>query len=173
MKYVFNPRNRQINPVTEMTHVDATLRDKVVSSELYALVCQGKVTIEDIAAMFAVGKSPEVLVKNHAAVKQSPQVQAPANTEQVPAPEEKKNEGVPDGEDKSSVDSAFSKADLWKKSQADLLILAGTVGIDTTAEGFEPTRKGLIDAILARAAAAEGKKAEAPATPAEPPNAEG
>ena len=79
MKYVFNPRNRQINPVTDQTFVDATLRDKAVSPELYALVCKGKISVEDVAALFAVNKSPEILVKNHKAVKESPVATAPGS----------------------------------------------------------------------------------------------
>ena len=167
MKYVFNPKSRQINPATEMTFVDPTLRDKVVSAELYALVCKGKVSLEDIAAMFAVGKSPEILLKNHTAVKDSPFAKAPAATVTLPPEDaEKQGEGGPADDELGTVGGAFSKGDLWKKPTADLMILANTVGIDTSAEGFVPTRKGLVDAILERAAAAEATASEpAPTTP--------
>lgn len=158
MKYVFNPRNRQINPVTEMTVADPTLRDKVVSAELYALVCKGKVSIEDVAALFAVGKSPEILVKKHDAVKVSPVAQAPANVVTLePQAPPAAGADAPGGGEPGTADSAFSKGDLWKKSQGDLLILAGTLGIDTANPEFSPTRKNLVDAILARAAAAAGE----------------
>lgn len=159
MKYVFNPRNRQINPVTEMTAADPSLRDKVVSAELYALVCKGKVSIEDVAALFAVGKSPEVLVKNVRTVKDSPVATAPVNDARLePAVEQKPAESPEAGEpQRATADSAFAKGDLWKKSQADLMIIAGTLGIDTASESFQPTRRNLVEAILARAQAAEGK----------------
>lgn len=159
MKYVFNPRNHQINPATEQTVADPTLRDKVVSAELYALVCQGKVSIEDIAAVFAVGKSPEILVKKHDAVKGSPVAKAPANTEKLEVKDETATEGGKSDE-AATADSAFTKGDLWKKSTGDLRILATTIGIDTGAADFAPTRKNLVEAILAKAAAAEGKVAE-------------
>jgi len=162
MQFVFNPRNNQINPVTEMTFVDPTLRDKVVSEELYALVCHGKVSVADIAAMFAVGKSPEILLKNHAAIKDSPIAKAPLATATVK--EEDKTplppgpNGVTTDEPPATADGAFDKRELWKKKQSDLLILASTIGIDVTAEGFAPTQKNLIEAILARAARAETGK---------------
>ena len=160
MKYVFNPRNRQINPVTEQTFVDATLRDKAVSPELYALVCKGKISVEDVAALFAVNKSPEILVKNHKAVKESPVATAPANTATVdedktpPPPAPGSTADEVDG--KGTADAAFDGRELTKKTQADLLILAGTIGIDVNAEGFTPTRGALIKAIMEKAKAAEG-----------------
>ena len=160
MQYVFNPRNRQINPVTPQTFVDSTLRDKVVSPALYALVCKGKISVEDIAALFAVNKSPEILLKNYTAVKESVTVTAPDNKETVtedttpPPPPPGSREDEADG--KGTADAAFDGRELTKKTQADLLILATTVGIDVNAEGFAPTRSALIKAIMAKAKAAEG-----------------
>lgn len=170
MQYVFNPRNRQINPVTAQTFVDPTLRDKVVSPELYALVCKGKVSVEDIAALFAVNKSPEILLKNHKAVKESPVATAPENKATVAeAPVEAP--AVP-GEAKESpatADGAFDGTALSSKKQPELLIIAATLGIDVNAEGFAPTRPNLIKAIMARAEAAEAPKAPAEATAAPAP----
>lgn len=171
MQYVFNPKNRQINPVTAMTFVDSTLRDKVISKELYALVCKGKVSVEDVAALFAVGKSPEILLKNHAVVKDNPITKAPAATATVTEEKEAltSDAGGDDGADgPATADAAFDKRTLWRKTQADLLILAGTVGIDVNAEGFAPTQKNLIAAILERAEAAEAGKPSTPATPEAP-----
>ncbi len=159
MQYVFNPRNRQINPVTGQTFVDPTLRDKVISPQLYALVCKGKVSIEDIAALFAVGKSPEVLVKNAEAVKSSPMAQAPANTatvqEAAPAVAEAGSTGADDETAPATADAAFDGRELCKKTQEELLILAGMAGIDTSAPDFQPTRPNLIKALKAKAQAAE------------------
>ena len=169
MQYVFNPRNRQINPVTEQTQADASLRSKVVSAELYALVCKGKVSIGDVAALFACNKSPEVLVKNHAAVKESPVASAPENTatldvtsapQQAPAEEEAEASDEP-----ADADGAFDGRTLCSKTVPELIILAGTIGIDVNAPGFVPTRGNLIKAIRAKAAAAEAGTA-APAEPA-------
>jgi len=174
MQYVFNPRNRQINPATANTFVDATLRDKVVSAELYALVCKGKVSVEDVAALFAVNKSPEILLKNHAAVKDSPITKAPAATATVdeevvvpvlPGP------GGANAEAPATADGAFDGAALSHKKQPELLILAATIGIDVNAEGFAPTRGNLIKAIMAKAAAAEAGTVP-PAAPATPPPVE-
>lgn len=160
MKYVFNPNNNQINPVTEMTHADPALSSKVVSSELYALVCQGKVAIGDVAAMFAVGKSPEILVKNHAAVKASPMSTAPANTKTLDVPPVGKSEGDMGDSGNVSAATAFDGRELTKKTQAELLIVATAVGVDVNAEGFAPTRPNLIKAIMAKA-----EKAAAPSEP--------
>jgi hypothetical protein len=178
MKYVFNPRNRQINPVTEQTFVDPTLRDKVVSAELYALVCKGKISVEDIAALFAVNKSPEILLKNHKAVKESPVATAPANTTTLPE-SALKTEGDPTvgaEEEAADANGAFDGSELCSKKVPELLVIASTVGIDVNAEGFVPTRGNLIKAIMAKAKAAEegAKPAEptAPAAPAVPPVAE-
>jgi len=164
MQYVFNPRNRQINPVTGQTFVDPTLRDKAVSAELYSLVCKGKVSVEDIAALFAVNKSPEILVKNYKAVKDSPVAKAPENVAKVaevsdlPAVPGAANEEAP-----ATADGAFDGTALSSKRQPELLIIAATVGVDVNAEGFAPTRPNLIKAIMARA-----EKAEADATPVAP-----
>lgn len=174
MKYVFNPRNRQINPVTEMTFTDPTLRDKVVSAELYALVCKGKITIEDVAALFAVNKSPEVLLKNYKAIKESVVAKAPAVTVKLPdePPEGAKKDLPPGGEPEgaATADAAFDGRELCKKTNDELLILAGMVGVDVNAPDFAPTRGNMIKAIMAKAEAAEaGKKApegqELPQTP--------
>ena len=132
MKYVFNPRNRQINPATDQTAADPTLSDKVVSAELYALVCQGKVSIEDIASVFAVGKSPEILVKKHNAVKASVVAQAPDNTEKLEVRPETEGESDKGDGGNATADSAFSKGDLWKKTVEDLLIIAATAGVETS-----------------------------------------
>lgn len=171
MKYVFNPRNLQINPVTEMTLVDSTLRDKVVSSELYALVCKGKVSISDIAAMFAVGKSPEILVKNHAAIKDSPLAKAPAAPVTLP-PEAPltppATEGGDEGE-KTDANSAFDGKSLYSKKTAELLVIATTIGCPELQDPeFAPVHKNLIAAIKAKAAAAEAPKAQAPVALANP-----
>lgn len=178
MQYVFNPRNRQINPVTAMTFVDPSLRDKVVSAELYALVCKSKVSLDDVAALFAVGKSPEILLKNHAVVKDSPITKAPAATatvtENVEVPPAPGPSGTDDEKPTVSVAGAFDGRELCKKNQEELLILAGMAGVDVNAEGFAPTRPNLIKAIMAKAAAAEagtGAPVE-PATPAASPAAE-
>lgn len=163
MQYVFNPKNRQINPVTQHTFVDPTLRDKAVSAELYALVCKGKVSVEDVAALFAVNKSPEILLKNHKAVKESPVTTAPENKSKL-------DEGKPDGKEESekeegaaTADGAFDGTALSSKKQPELLIIAATVGVDVNAEGFAPTRANLIKAIMARAEKAEGAAAQPPA----------
>ena len=173
MKYVFNPASRQINPASEVTASDPSLRDKVVSSSLYALVCQGKVSVEDIAAMFAVGKSPEILLKNHMAVKESPMVSAPANTEVLTgAPEAKKD--LDDAGDGAgvSVTGVFDGKTLCSKTQPELLVIATTIGCPELQDpNFAPTRQNLIPAIKARAdAAAAGT--QTPANPANPPPAE-
>lgn len=171
MQYVFNPNNNQINPVTESTFVDPTLRDKVVSSKLYSLVCKGKVPVSDIAAMFAVGKSPEILVKNHTAVKASPQVSAPVNETVLPDSKLKPDDaGTAGADDTVSVGGAFDGRDLVSKTQSELMIIATQAGIDVNAEGFAPTRQNLMKAIKAKAMAAEAA-ASAPA-PAEPVSAE-
>lgn len=173
MKYVFNPRNLQINPVTEMTLVDSTLRDKVVSSELYALVCKGKVSISDIAAMFAVGKSPEILVKNHAAIKDSPLAKAPAAPVTLP-PEAPLTppggEGAGDEGEKPDANGAFDGKSLYSKKTAELLVIATTIGCPELQDPeFAPVHKNLIAAIKAKAAAAEASKApDAPVAPANP-----
>ena len=168
MQYVFNPRNNQINPALEMTFLDPTLRDKVVSEELYALVCHGKVSIADIAAMFAVGKSPEILLKNHAAVKDSPIAKAPAATaqvkEEVTAPLPPGPSGVETDEAPATADGAFDGKSLCEKKQDELLILASTVKCPELDDpNFAPTPQNLIKAIMAKAAAAEA--GAAPATP--------
>lgn len=167
MQYVFNPRNNQINPVTPMTNVDPTLRDKFVSPQLYSLVAKGKVSIADVATMFAVGKSPEVLVKNHAAVRTSPQKTAPAATTAAAEAAADANEaaGEAAGDEPATADSAFDGRSLCNKKVPDLLILAKSAGIDINAPGFVPTRGNLIKVIMAKATAAE--KGESPATPAE------
>ena len=158
MQYVFNPRNRQINPVTAQTFVDPTLRDKVISPELYALVCKGKVSVEDIASLFAVGKSPEVLVKNAKAVKESPIATAPVNTatvsESVPVAGDAGSTGSDDAST-ATADGAFDGRELCKKTQEELLILAGMAGIDVNAPDFQPTRPNLIKALKAKALAVE------------------
>lgn len=162
MQYVFNPRNRQINPVTAQTFVDSTLRDKVISPALYSLVCKGKVSVEDIAALFAVNKSPEILLKNQKAVKESPVSTAPENkatVAEVPAEPAERKEGA------ATADGAFDGASLSSKKQSELLIIATTVGVDVNAEGFAPTRGNLIKAIMARAAAAEAGTAPAAIPP--------
>lgn len=162
MQYVFNPRNRQINPVTAQTFVDSTLRDKVISPALYSLVCKGKVSVEDIAALFAVNKSPEILLKNQKAVKESPVSTAPENKATVaeaPAEPAETKEGA------ATADGAFDGASLSSKKQSELLIIATTVGVDVNAEGFAPTRGNLIKAIMARAAAAEAGTAPAAIPP--------
>lgn len=170
MQYVFNPKNRQINPVTPQTIADAALRDKVISSDLYALVCKGKVTLEDISALFAVNRSPEILVKNHTAVKDSPVGKAPENTEtlkedETPTtePAELSTAGKPDVE-AETANAAFDGRALTTKTQAELLILATSAGVDVQAEGFAPTRGNLIKAIMAKAKQASG---ESDATKAE------
>lgn len=162
MQYVFNPRNRQINPVTAQTFVDPTLRDKAISPALYSLVCKGKVSVEDIAALFAVNKSPEILLKNQKAVKESPVSTAPENKATVaeaPAEPAEMKEGA------ATADGAFDGASLSSKKQPELLIIATTVGVDVNAEGFAPTRGNLIKAIMARAAAAEAGTAPAAIPP--------
>ena len=162
MQYVFNPRNRQINPVTAQTFVDPTLRDKAISPALYSLVCKGKVSVEDIAALFAVNKSPEILLKNQKAVKESPVSTAPENkaiVAEVPAEPAETKEGA------ATADGAFDGASLSSKKQSELLIIATTVGVDVNAEGFAPTRGNLIKAIMARAAAAEAGTAPAAIPP--------
>lgn len=159
MKYVFNPSNFQINPATDMTSCDVSLRDKVVSAELYALVCKGKVSVQDVGALFAAGKSPEVLVKHNTAVKDSPQVKAPENTEKL-EPEAPKGDEGGDAGQPATAESAFTKGSLWKKSVDDLRIIAASVGVDIAAEDFAPTQKNLIAAILAKAAEAEAKAAD-------------
>jgi hypothetical protein len=136
----------------------------VVSAELYSLVCQGKVSIEDIASVFAVGKSPEILVKNYAAVKASAVAKAPANTATL-EPEATTEGDLPPGSDEPpvSVDGAFDGRELTTKKLDELLVIAGTVGVDTAAEGFVVTRGSLIKAIMARAAKAT--EAKVPAVP--------
>jgi hypothetical protein len=166
MQYVFNPRNRQINPVTPQTFVDPTLRDKVVSPALYALVCKGKISVEDIAALFAVNKSPEILLKNQKAVKESVTVTAPDNKETVTeTPDETPAETPEPKETAATADGAFDGQELSHKKQPELLIIAATVGVDVNAEGFAPTRGNLIKAIMARAAAAEAGTAPAAIPP--------
>ena len=161
MKYVFNPRNRQINPVTEQTFVDATLRDKAVSPELYALVCKGKISVEDVAALFAVNKSPEILVKNHKAVKESPVATAPANTATLPEdttpPPPAPGSTADENDGKATADAAFDGRELCAKKTEELSILAATIGCPEMKDpAFAPTRGNLIKAIMAKAKAAEG-----------------
>lgn len=171
MQYVFNPKNRQINPVTAQTFIDPTLRDKAVSPELYSLVCKGKISVEDVASLFAVNKSPEILVKNHKAVKESPVATAPANTKTVGEGEGEKPLVTPDGkedEGRADANGAFDGRALSAKTNAELLILAGTVGVDVNAEGYAPTRGNLIKSIMAKAAAAEAKAGEPAKTEAPP-----
>lgn len=162
MQYVFNPRSNQINPVTSSTFVDPTLRDKVVSSELYALVCQRKVTIEDIASLFAVNKSPEILLKNYRAVKDSPVSTAPKNAATVKETVvgEHVEEGIGLGkEEASTTDSAFDGKELCSKKQAALLIIANNINCPELSDpDFAPTRPNLIKAIRAKADAAEAPK---------------
>lgn len=165
MKYVFNPRNRQINPVTDHTFTDESLRNKEVSPELYALVCQRKVTVEDIAAMFAVNKSPEILVKNHQALKDSPQKTAPENKAELKGtPDKPVVEGPGDENDPADANGAFDGRELCSKKVPELLILASSIGIDINADDFAPTRGNLIKAIRAKASSAAGEvvPAEAP-----------
>ena len=152
MKYVYNPKNHQINPVTSSTFVDVSLRDKVISAELYGMICKGKVSIEDVAALFAVNKSPEILVKNNKAVKNSPVSNAPDNTAKVEEPEA---EEVNNDNEIINAESAFDGRELSSKKHGELMILAGSIGIDVNAEGFTPTRGALIKAILAKAKEAE------------------
>ena len=165
MQYVFNPRNRQINPVTPQTFVDPTLRDKVVSPALYSQVCKGKISVEDVAALFAVNKSPEILLKNCKAVKESPIATAPENKATVAEGPADVPAGLPVvKEAAATADGAFDGTSLSAKKQPELLIIAATLGIDVNAEGFAPTRGNLIKAIMERAAAAEAG-ATAPAVP--------
>ena len=160
MKYVFNPRNKQLNPVTDQTHVDASLRDKVVSPELYSLVCAGKVSVDDIAAMFAVNKSPEILLKNHKAVKESPVGNAPDNTEKLEAKVEEapKEEGAGLSVEKAAVDAngAFDGRSMNSKTADELLIIATNINCPELKDPeFAPTRPNLMKAIKAKALAAE------------------
>ncbi len=164
MQYVFNPKNLQINPATASTFVDPALRDKTVSPELYALVCKGLVPIADVAALFAVNKSPEVLLKNHTIVKDSPLTTAPNNTKTLPegpeAPHDDEGAGLGANRPVVTEAGAFDGRELCKKTQEELLILAASVGIDATADDFVPTRPNLIKAICEKAKAAEGNPGE-------------
>ena len=165
MQYVFNPKNSQINPVTTMTFVDPTLRDKVISPALYALVCKGKVSVADVAALFAVGKSPEILLRNHAVVKDNPITKAPAATATVQEPVEEPEE-APGAEPAATVEGAFDGTALSSKKQPELLIIAANVGCPELQDpDFAPTRANLMKAIRAKAEAA---LAAAPAAPAAP-----
>lgn len=151
MNYVFNPKNNQINPVTDVTYVDASLRDKIISPELYAMVCAGVIKPEDIAAVFAVNKSPEILLKHHVKIKESPLAIAPTGTASITVPEESVKENATD-EEAPSVDRAFDARELRNKKVPELRILAASVGIDVDKADFPPTRRNLVKAIEERAA---------------------
>lgn len=161
MKFVFNPKNGQINPATASTLADATLRNKGVSSELYALICQGKITIEDVAAMFAVGKSPECLVKDYKALDKTPQKTAKSAETQLPNEDIENPDGnpIPPGADREKLNAneAWDGKGLSHKNQPELLILARSLGVDIEADGFNPTKANLKAAIKEKAEAAQAK----------------
>ena len=163
LQYAFNPQNNQINPVTSVTHVDPVLRKKMISSDLYALVCKGQVTVGDIAAMFAVSKSPEILVKKNKAVQESIQNTAPVNTKVLEAGDVV--DAVKDA-DKAKVDEkaavnvsgAFDGRSMNKKNTAELLLMARNIGLKVLDDPeFAPTRFNLMKAIKVHAKAAEAK----------------
>lgn len=165
MKYVYNPKNRQINPATAFTSVDPSLRSNFISEQLYALVCKGKVSANDIGAMLASNKSPELLVKEHNAVKDSPITSAPDIKEEIPEvpQEDHPDEGVGlnlEDSEPISATGAFDGKDLNKKKQPELLVIASTIGIDVNAEDFNPTRNNLLKAINDKVREAEEKAAD-------------
>jgi hypothetical protein len=169
LQYVLNPQNNQLNLATAATNADPVLRTKIVSSELYALVCKGRVTVGDVAAMFAVGKSPEILVKKNKAVQESIQAKAPVNTKTLEAGDVENadnDEKEPEVDEKAAVDvnGAFDGRNMNKKNTAELLIIATNIGVDMSDPEFAPTRPNLMKAIKKHAKAAE-VAAEAVETP--------
>lgn len=166
LQYAFNPQNNQINPVTAVTHTDPVLRTKMISSDLYALICKGKVTVNDVAAMFAVNKSPEILVKKNKAIQESIQNTAPDNTKVLEAGDVKdvaKDDKKPEVEETGAVDvnDAFDGRSLNKKNTAELLIIATNIGIEELQDpDFAPTRSNLMKAITAKAKTAEAASAK-------------
>ena len=154
MQYVYNPQNGRINPVMDVTLNDPLLRNKVISEKLYNLVCQGKVKIEHIAAQFAVGKSPEILIKNVRAVEDSPAVTAPNVVPQLPSEEKAPAANdMPQEHDVETVSAAdaFDGRDLVNKKLPELIMIAKIVGIDVNDPNTPTTRQGLIKAICAKA----------------------
>jgi len=161
LQYAFNPQNNQINPVTSVTHTDPVLREKMISSDLYALICKGQVTVGDVAAMFAVNKSPEILVKKNKAVQESIQSTAAANTKVLEAGEVldvAKDAKTSEMDEKAvvNVNGAFDGRSMNKKNTAELLIMATNIGLKALDDPeFAPTRFNLMKAIKAHAKAAE------------------
>ena len=99
-----------------------------------------------------------MLVKNAKAVKESPIATAPVNTatvsESVPVAGDAGSTGSDDAST-ATADGAFDGRELCKKTQEELLILAGMAGIDVNAPDFQPTRPNLIKALKAKALAVE------------------
>lgn len=174
MEYVLNPKNGQIIPVNASTFADPVLRNRVISEELAKLVYYGKVSIEDVQAMFAIGKSPEVLVQDHKAIEDSPVRTAPDNTavvtETISTDNPIKETGVgieataKDTEDAiDDIEAIFDGGDLKNKTVVELTVLAKSMGIDISDKKFKASRANLTRLITEKAKAAE-HKAEAAGT---------
>lgn len=160
MKYVYNPRNGEINPVTNMTFVDKTLTNKEISPALYSLVCKGIVSKQDIAALFAADKSPEILVKNYKAVQESAITTAPDNTNELEGEEkgeaEEEGIGLNKEDPPADVNVAFDGRALNTKKVPELLMIATSIDCPELKDpDFAPTRPNLMKAIKAKATAAE------------------